>query len=186
MPLRLRYRQQPYDRLAIEPGNSARDRCARLYQAAVYGGDVPLGRCRYRGRTGSLFDLAFSHNFCSRDVAWFHPAYVWTKRGDVGTTSPTVLVRLEPLPEQPRYRLASLQHHPLIIAQAWGGCSCALQGPGQSEWGTGQFKDFCWPLTCPRSMNTDSQAAYRRSPHPFTPRSEQCRHDRSFGLSGGQ
>jgi hypothetical protein len=43
------------------------------------------------GLPGSSFDLAFSHNFCLRDVAWIHPAYAWTKRGLVGTTSPTVL-----------------------------------------------------------------------------------------------
>jgi hypothetical protein len=54
---------------------------------------------------------------------------VWTKRGDVGTTSPTVLARQEPLPKQSKYRSASLQHHPLIIAQAWNGCSCPLQLP---------------------------------------------------------
>jgi hypothetical protein len=36
---------------------------------------------------------AFSHSFCLRDVAWIRPAYAWTKRGDVGTTSPTVLDR---------------------------------------------------------------------------------------------
>src|ERR1017187_633217 len=65
----------------------------------------------------------FSHSFCLRDVAWFRLAYVSTKRGDVGTTSPTVLARRELLTKQSKHRLASLQHHPLIIAQAWKGCS---------------------------------------------------------------
>jgi|ERR1022692_665327 hypothetical protein len=83
--------------------------------------------------------MRFSHNFCLRDAAWIHPAYVWTKRGDVGTTNPTELARQEPLPKRSKYRFASLQHHPLIIAQAWNGCSCPPQGSGQSEWATGQF-----------------------------------------------
>jgi hypothetical protein len=86
----------------------------------------------YRGCTGSSFDLAFSHNFCLRDVAWIHPAYVRTKRGDVGTTSPTVLARQKPLPKQSKHRFASLQHHPLIIAQAWNGCSSSPQGSGST------------------------------------------------------
>jgi hypothetical protein len=73
--------------------------------------------------------MRFSHNFCLRDAAWIHPAYVWTKRGDVGTTNPTELARQEPLPKRSKYRFASLQHHPLIIAQAWNGCSCPPQDP---------------------------------------------------------
>src|ERR1700677_3068646 len=64
---------------------------------------------------------------------------MWTKRGDVGTTSPTVLARQEPLPKQSKYKFASLQHHPLIIAQTWNGCSCPPLGSDQSEWATGQF-----------------------------------------------
>jgi hypothetical protein len=69
-----------------------------------------------------VFDLAFSHSFCLRDVAWIHPVYTWTKRGDVGATSPTVVARQEPTPKQPKHTFASLQHHFLIIAQAWKGC----------------------------------------------------------------
>jgi hypothetical protein len=65
------------------------------------------------------FDLAFSDNFCLRNVAWIRPAYLLTKRGDVGTTSPTVLARREPLSKQSKDEFASPQHHPLIIAQAW-------------------------------------------------------------------
>ena len=65
------------------------------------------------------FDLAFRDNFCLRNVAWIRPAYLSTKRGDVGTTSPTVLARREPLSKQSKDKFASLQHHPLIIAQAW-------------------------------------------------------------------
>jgi hypothetical protein len=57
-------------------------------------------------------DLAFSHSFCLHDVAWIRPAYLLTKRGDVGTASPTARVRQEPPPSQSKYRFASLQHHP--------------------------------------------------------------------------
>jgi hypothetical protein len=59
-----------------------------------------------------VFELAFSHSFCLRDVAWFHLAYVWTRHGDVGTTRTTVRVRQEPSPDQSKYRFASLEHHP--------------------------------------------------------------------------
>jgi hypothetical protein len=59
-----------------------------------------------------VFDLAFSHSSCLRDVAWIRPACVLTKRGDVGTTSPTALIRQEPPPKQSKYSFASLQHHP--------------------------------------------------------------------------
>jgi hypothetical protein len=54
----------------------------------------------------------FSHSFCLRDVAWFRLAYAWTKRGDVGTTRPTVLARQELLTTQSKYRFALLQHRP--------------------------------------------------------------------------
>jgi hypothetical protein len=55
--------------------------------------------CRSRGvglpvrQLSELSELAFSHSFGSRDVAWIHLAYALTKRDDVGTTSPTVLTR---------------------------------------------------------------------------------------------
>ena len=94
----------------------------------------------YRGGTGSSFQLAFSHNFCLRDVAWFHPVYAWTKRGDAGTTSPTALARQELLPKQSKYRFAPLQHRPLIIAQVCNGCSRPPQWSGQSEWASGEFE----------------------------------------------
>jgi hypothetical protein len=61
-------------------------------------------------------------------VACIHPDYVWTKRGDVGTTSPTVLARQEPLPKRSKHRFASLQHYLLIIAEAWNGCSMPSSG----------------------------------------------------------
>jgi hypothetical protein len=57
-------------------------------------------------------DLAFNHSCRLRDVAWIHPAYLLTKRGDVGTASPTARVRQEPPPSQSKYRFVSLQHHP--------------------------------------------------------------------------
>lgn len=62
-----------------------------------------------------VFDLAFSHSFCLRDVAWIRPAYVLTKHGDVGTTSPTVRVRQGPPQTNPN--VGSHHYHtiPLII-----------------------------------------------------------------------
>jgi len=87
----------------------------------------------YRGCTGSSFDLAFSHNFCLRDVAWIHPAYVRTKRGDVGTTSPTVLARQKSLPKQSKHRFASLQHTIAFSNSGVGfiiGAVSALSGAG--------------------------------------------------------
>jgi hypothetical protein len=62
-----------------------------------------------------VFDLAFSPSFCLRDVAWIRPAYMLTKRGDVGATSPTVLVRQGPPPKQSKHKFAPLQHRLLII-----------------------------------------------------------------------
>jgi hypothetical protein len=46
-----------------------------------------------------LFAPTFSHSSCLRDVAWIRPAYALTKRGDVGTTAPTLLARQELLPK---------------------------------------------------------------------------------------
>jgi hypothetical protein len=46
-----------------------------------------------RNLVSELSELAFSHSFCLRDVAWIRLAYALTKRDDVGTTSPTVLTR---------------------------------------------------------------------------------------------
>ena len=79
----------------------------------------------YRGWYRLVIRPGFQSEFCLRDGAWIHPAYMRTKRGDVGTTRPTVLARQKPLPKQSKYRLASPQHHSLIIAQAWNGCSCS-------------------------------------------------------------
>jgi hypothetical protein len=75
-----------------------------------------------------VFDLAFSHSFCLRDVAWIRPADMLTMRADVGTTSPTVRVHREPPPNQSKYRFASLQHHPpdyrsTPTTRKWKGCS---------------------------------------------------------------
>jgi len=64
----------------------------------------------YRGCTGSSFDLAFSHSSCVRAAAWIYLAYWWTKRGDVGTTSPTILTRQKTLSKQSKYRFVSLEH----------------------------------------------------------------------------
>jgi hypothetical protein len=50
-----------------------------------------------------LSETAFSHSSCLRDVAWIHLAYAWTKRDDVGTTSPTVLSRQNPISKQSKY-----------------------------------------------------------------------------------
>ena len=84
--------------------------------------------------------MRFSHNFCLHSVAWIHPAHVWTKRGDIDTTSPTVLARQEPLPKQSKYRFTPFQHLPLIIAQAPGAAVVRPpQESGQREWATGQF-----------------------------------------------
>jgi hypothetical protein len=76
---------------------------------------------------------SLNHNFCLHDVAWIHRAWLWTKRGDVGTTSPTTPARQKPRPKQSKHRFASLQHHPLIIAQAWKSGSCPPPGSGQSQ-----------------------------------------------------
>ena len=86
--------------------------------------------CFAEGRIGTAgvsarFRPGFSHSFCLRDVAWIHPAYALTKRGDVGATDPTRLARQWRLTKQSRHRFASLLHHPLIIAHAWKGCSWA-------------------------------------------------------------
>jgi hypothetical protein len=59
-----------------------------------------------------ISELAFSRNFCLRDVAWIRLAYVSTKRGDVGATSRTVLARQDPLIKQSKHRFVSLQHQP--------------------------------------------------------------------------
>jgi hypothetical protein len=54
---------------------------------------------------------AFNHSIYLRNVAWIHLAYARTKRGDVGTTSPTSPDRQTPLPEQSTNRFALPQHH---------------------------------------------------------------------------
>jgi hypothetical protein len=46
---------------------------------------------------GSSFYLDFSHNFRLHDVAWLHPAYLLTTRGDAGTTSQRILAHQQSL-----------------------------------------------------------------------------------------
>jgi hypothetical protein len=69
------------------PGQSLRIHSAAPQQIAVFS-------------EATVFDLIFSHSFGLHDVAWIHPAYVLTRRGDVGTASPKVRVPQAPLPNQ--------------------------------------------------------------------------------------
>lgn len=81
------------------PGESLRIHSAAAQQIAVFS-EV------------TVFEPIFNHSFGSRAFAWFHPAYVWTRRGDVGTTRSTVRFRQAPPPNQSKYRSTSLEHHP--------------------------------------------------------------------------
>ena len=102
----------------------------------------------------------FNHSFCLRDVAWIRPAYVSTKRGDDGTTSPTVLTRQNPISKQSKYRFVSLQHHSLIIAQTWKGCSWGHFKKGSTT--------RAWRLRWVRSSSINLRSLVTPYRHPIS------------------